>query len=455
MTLLHPSKIEENFIFRVLWEFFSNAFFTMFVFGSALILVSQSSGLNSSPLFAGLLTGSLCQIFINQTGIPYAKFIGGLTPPIICSIVILLLGYEQQVLLEFLLIFILYSFSNSLLQEPLNDDRLSPNIILYLFLQLFRILTVFFLAGFLHKSIPDIHVKMIDSVNFMTIDFSLDKMSLFIFLSFAVTVLSLIVSSIQLIMLKNELLLLSRKLKNISSWSFDQKVIEDKMLNGDTGIVESSKIVLIGDIRGFTKFTENSNLSHVMSVLNKYYTEIEMCIHQTDGFKPEFIADEFVTFFDTIENALECAFLIRERLPGLLKKSKLNLGMGITKGNVLEGLIGGNQSKKYTLVGKAINLAARLQQHATDGQILCSKEVIASLSKDIIYKEIRGLHLKGVKNDQIFYEIINFVEHEDTAPRSFRENLKSRANQFWGNIKDLYKGLFNPDHSESHKLQNN
>lgn len=454
MKLLHTSKIEETLLFKIVWDFFSDIFLTLVVFGTALFFAAINIGLAPELILSGLLIGGLAELVINQIKVPYARFIGGLLPAIMTSLIILLYNYDNQVILEFMIILILYSFLNSLLQEPVNNPDLHANIFLYLLLNIFRFVGILVVMFFLKRTIPEVSYQTIKLLNGEVV---ISQITFFMALSFATIMIALMISSTQLLLLKKELLSLSRKLKNISSWSFDQEIIEKKMLNGDTKIVESNKIILIGDIRGFTKFTSRNSLKFVVRMLKNYYTKIEECISETDGFKPEFIADEFITFFDSTETALECALIIRERLQEFLKQYNLSLGMGIAKGSVLEGLIGGNQSKKYTLVGKAINMAARLQEHARDGQILVTKGVIKSLPANIAYHKIEGLTLKGVERIHTFYEIIGYAQELHTQVKPQKNGMLIRLRSFGKILLSIFSGnnFVKSNKNQSRTLQSN
>ena len=76
---------------------------------------------------------------------------------------------------------------------------------------------------------------------------------------------------------------------------------------------------------------------------------------------------------------------------------------GISSGNSTVGNFGSDDRLEYTIIGKEVNAAARLEKNAEPGRILIS-EFTYEWVKDAIKCEPRGpLDLKGIERDIMTY----------------------------------------------------
>jgi class 3 adenylate cyclase len=199
---------------------------------------------------------------------------------------------------------------------------------------------------------------------------------------------------------------LGQRLENISSWSFDSHVIEsavDADCSADVGMKMTEKTIMMGDIRGFTAFCERTSPKTVVSVLEYSYAIIEDTVAGHGGAKCEFIADAFLTSFKHPERGVDCAIEISRKVNSVLSQYALGMGIGITHGAVLEGIVGGRMSKKHTLIGHTVNAAARLQGEAESGEILVTEEIVKAISKGYCFTPCGSIPLKGISHPIAVY----------------------------------------------------
>ncbi|MCP4583927.1 MAG: adenylate/guanylate cyclase domain-containing protein, partial [candidate division Zixibacteria bacterium] len=141
------------------------------------------------------------------------------------------------------------------------------------------------------------------------------------------------------------------------------------------GITQPVSILFI-DIKGFTQITEKYNTEQVVFFLNDYYSSIANQVHAGGGIIGKYGGDSIMAFFGAPDPepssksstaALLTALALQEIIEGLserwmvLDMPPIRVGMGISTGPVVAGPIGSTDQFEYTVIGDAVNLAARLQ----------------------------------------------------------------------------------------------
>jgi class 3 adenylate cyclase len=69
--------------------------------------------------------------------------------------------------------------------------------------------------------------------------------------------------------------------------------------------------------------------------------------------------------------------------------------VGIHYGEALLGLIGTHRRLEYTAIGDSVNIAKRIQENASGGQILISAAAYTQVEQVVIAHPIGELHAKG------------------------------------------------------------
>ena len=174
---------------------------------------------------------------------------------------------------------------------------------------------------------------------------------------------------------------LAKHLEQIASWSFDKELIaksyaDDKALD----LHRIERAVLFMDIRGFTPWSEHHAPQEVVDLVNLFYRISESIIKKHGGFKIQMTGDEVMTRFNSAESAFAVAYELQQALQSALAPYQLSIGIGIHVGDVIEGLVGGEQTMQYGIFGDVVNTAARLQSQAKAGEIVMSQATFGKLS---------------------------------------------------------------------------
>ncbi|MCE2745341.1 MAG: HAMP domain-containing protein [Burkholderiales bacterium] len=176
--------------------------------------------------------------------------------------------------------------------------------------------------------------------------------------------------------------------------------VREKLLQGTLSLGgESARVsVLFSDIRDFSGLSERMPPSEVVELLNEYLTEMSIAVGNWGGYINNFIGDAIVVVFgvpvkqENIETrAVFAALEMRERLSSLNKRRRsqgkvaLKNGIGISTGEVVAGQMGSIDRFLYTVIGDAVNVAARLEgltKEFEEFPILLNEETYLALKLD-------------------------------------------------------------------------
>jgi class 3 adenylate cyclase len=170
--------------------------------------------------------------------------------------------------------------------------------------------------------------------------------------------------------------------------------------------------LLFMDIRGFTTYSEKAQPHEVVAQLNDLYGEVVPVILRHSGHANKFIGDGLLAVFGApnrlpdhadraVAAGLEIARLVRERYRG-----ELRVGIGVNSGRVVVGTIGGGGRLDFTVIGDAVNTAARVESatRETDDDLLITESTRQSLSEEMGgWEERPPMALKGKAQEVRLY----------------------------------------------------
>lgn len=152
--------------------------------------------------------------------------------------------------------------------------------------------------------------------------------------------------------------------------------IRDHLLKGNINLGGELAFVtiLFCDIRGFTSLSENLPPDKVLSLLNRYFQKMSLCIREENGLVNKFIGDAVLAIFgapipherhalNSIHAGLKMKTALKELNEELKKENipEIRFGIGIHTGEVLSGNLGSNTRMEYTVIGDTVNIASRLE----------------------------------------------------------------------------------------------
>ena len=153
------------------------------------------------------------------------------------------------------------------------------------------------------------------------------------------------------------------------------------------------------DIRGFTALSEHLSPSQTIQLVNEYIEIQANIIIEFDGSIDKYMGDAVLVIFEGEEKeqrALDCGMRIQKAINKLnIERNDqflVEIGIGISLGEVVLGNMGCEQRMEHTMIGSTVNLAARLCSAARRGEIILQKELAEKIS---LSHTIESLELKG------------------------------------------------------------
>ena len=146
------------------------------------------------------------------------------------------------------------------------------------------------------------------------------------------------------------------------------RLIEEGMT--DSRNIELREMTIVfTDLAGFTSLASNLSAEETAAYLNGYFETVSRVIADRDGTIDKFLGDGVMAFWgapsaqpDHASRAIAAVTALAEQIE---KDSVLNmrLRIGIHTGKVVVGNIGSASRMNYTVIGDAVNVAARLQEY--------------------------------------------------------------------------------------------
>lgn len=146
--------------------------------------------------------------------------------------------------------------------------------------------------------------------------------------------------------------------------------------------------LLFSDIRGFTALSESLPPERVVEMLNIFLRHEAQIIEEEDGSVDKFIGDAVMALFegaDRCERAVRAASRIQRKIRDLNLESaferQITVGIGIAAGEVVMGNIGYEGRQEFAVIGRYVNLAARLTSIASGGEVVVTAAVYQALGQ--------------------------------------------------------------------------
>jgi adenylate cyclase len=227
---------------------------------------------------------------------------------------------------------------------------------------------------------------------------------------------------------------------------FTDKALVSLMRNNKLSAIGKSRMVSIAFIfiRNFDQITRSMNAKKKVEFVNSYLSRVVPCILKNNGLIDKYLTQEGLVVmalwgstggrvssrrsaYDCVRSAIEIRMVNHEQN----KKHPdhaIKIGCGINSGNVIAGQIGSDERMEWTVVGDAVNLAARFEgpNDLFDTDILVTENIMALVGDKFITEEMPALKIKGKKDVLRAFAVVN--------------NKKSTGIQSIADVRKLWNG---------------
>lgn len=157
-----------------------------------------------------------------------------------------------------------------------------------------------------------------------------------------------------------------RQLRDLLGRQIGGQVVEHQLLTGDALGGEAREVsVLFVDLAGFTAFAERHEPTQVITELNRFFAIVVSAVMAEGGMVNKFEGDAALCIFGApadLPGHQARALRAAVRIPEVVHRQlpSVGVGVGVATGTVVAGHLGTRERFEYTVIGDAVNLAARL-----------------------------------------------------------------------------------------------
>ena len=163
------------------------------------------------------------------------------------------------------------------------------------------------------------------------------------------------------------------------------------------------------------------SMTAMMSPMRREDSEMAAIAGRYDGTIDELVGDAVLIFFgaptatndrDHALRAVRMAVEMQEAVVGLNRRweeagidVEFRIRMGINTGVVAVGNVGSGARQKYAAIGRAVNLAARIQTECPPGRVLMTRATWLLVRDEVTCEEHGEVELKGIGRTTPLYAI--------------------------------------------------
>lgn len=184
--------------------------------------------------------------------------------------------------------------------------------------------------------------------------------------------------------------------------------------------------LMMSDLRGFTALVEHLEPTAVVALLNHYLSVMIEIIHKHGGTIDDIIGDAILVIFgaplpmpDAAQRAVCGALEMQKAMKEVNEHNfrmgwpEIEMGIALHTGEVVIGNIGSMKRSKYDVVGRTVNLTARIESFTVGGQVLVSPTLIDAAGQGLILGDEVEVHAKGMREALRCRDLLGHADYPD------------------------------------------
>jgi adenylate cyclase len=208
-----------------------------------------------------------------------------------------------------------------------------------------------------------------------------------------------------------------------------EEIIADVSATGAFKQAKTKTVTIVfADLVGFTSWSEKMSAEELAVLLTQFFTLSSDAVFSHGGTIDKFIGDAVMAFFgapidqpDHAERAVASALAMRE---GVAKwneervskgEAPIQVRIAINTGEAIVGEIGSERRVDYTVLGNAVNVAARMEEFvAGPGEIVIGPATYDATR--LVFRVVQMGHfaLKGLSTQVPMYKVLSKISPEET-----------------------------------------
>jgi adenylate cyclase len=200
-----------------------------------------------------------------------------------------------------------------------------------------------------------------------------------------------------------------------------EEIIADATATGDIKAARAKVVtILFVDLVGFTTWSEKMPVENLAAMLTEFFTLASDAVFACGGTIDKFIGDAVMAFFgapidqpDHADRAVAAALKIRAEIAVWNRERTargeppLEVRIAVNTGEAIVGDIGSARRVDYTVLGNAVNVAARLEEFvAQPGDVVIGPQTFGAIESRFECAQLGFFALKGLSTQVPLYKVL-------------------------------------------------